>query len=348
MGIRSGAVAVSAAIAFFASVSYAVADGPVGTDPSSNFVVGSLPFACQTDPTGAVCIDAALNDLDQARASLGQPPYALPGNFVSLDPAKQALVLTNLDRILYGLAPVQGLTGALDQDAATGVQGDADPQPSDSDWLAFTSNWAGGYENIVLAYEAWMYDDGPGSGNMDCSASGSSGCWGHRHDILWQFDSGGGALLMGAAAGVDPSGSLGEAMLIEQITPQSNPSYTYTWAQAVADGADGSIASAAGSGQGGSSPAGPGSRGSAGAHTASVSIRIKSVRSRGHRVTFTVLAPRGSSLRCSLTGRTSGGRRVRRAKRCGVRAAFIHLHAGRYWLRVTSRAGSVTRLVTIR
>jgi len=91
---------------------------------------------------------------------------------------------------------------------------------------------------------------------------------------------------MGAASGADPSGSSGYAMLIEQTTPQTNPSYTYTWAEALADGAGG----AAGSGQGGSSQSDSGSQGPGGAHTANATIRIKSVRSGDHRVTFTILA----------------------------------------------------------
>jgi hypothetical protein len=348
MGIRLGAAVLGATIAFFASGSAAIADGPVGTDPGSNFVVGALPSACQTDPTGAACIEAAVSYLDQARASLGQPPYALPGDFVSLSPAQQSFILANLDRTLYGLAPVQGLTAALEQDAAIGVQDDADPQPSSPDWLGFTSNWAGGYDNIVLAYEAWMYDDGPGSGNLDCSSPGSSGCWAHRHDVLWQFDSGGGPLAMGAAAGADSGGNPGYAMLIEQKTPESTPSFVYTWAQAVADGAGGASAQATGSPQGGSpSPASSGSGSPAGAHIANAGIRLERVRSRGHRVSFTILAPRRLLLRCSLSGQASGGGKVRRNKRCGRRAAFMHLPAGRYWLRVTSRVGSVARLVTL-
>ena len=138
-----------------------------------------------------MCIDAAVTYLNAARAHLGQTAYVLPGNFVSLTPAEQALVLTDLDRTRYGLPPVTGLTAALDQDAARGVQGDGDPQASGSSFIASTSNWAGGYQNMPLAYEAWMYDDGPASGNLDCPSAGAPGCWGHRHDVLWGFGGGG-------------------------------------------------------------------------------------------------------------------------------------------------------------
>src|SRR5437763_12018502 len=109
----------------------AAADGPVGADPSSNFAPGPQPLICDTDPRGAVCLAGAIQYLDQARANLGQAPYQLPTNFVSLTPEEQALVLTNLDRILYGLPPMPGLTAALNQDAAGGVRSDNDPQASD-------------------------------------------------------------------------------------------------------------------------------------------------------------------------------------------------------------------------
>lgn len=207
-----------------------------GSDPSANFAVGALPAACSSDPDGAACVDAAVSSLDQARAGLGQPPYALPADFDSLTGAQQAFVLTNLDRALYGLPPVPGLVAGLDQDAALGVQGDADPTPSAPGFAAFTSNWAGGFVNLPFAYEAWMYDDGPGSGNVDCTAADASGCWGHRHDILWEFGAGD-VLGMGAAAGTDAQGAAGYAMLIVDGGSTAAPAYTYTWSQAVADGA---------------------------------------------------------------------------------------------------------------
>ncbi len=103
-----------------------------------------MPRACESDPTGSVCIDAAVNYLDQARANLGQPAYSLPSDFVSLSPTQQVLVLTNLDRILYNLPPISGLTDALDQDAAAGISSDSDPQPSTPDWYGYTSNAAWG------------------------------------------------------------------------------------------------------------------------------------------------------------------------------------------------------------
>jgi hypothetical protein len=344
MGVRAGGIFGAVLMALcgpFATA--ALASGPVGTDPSTNFQIGALPQACQTDPTGVVCIDASVGYLNQARASLGQPPYALPADFASLTPAQQALILTNSDRVLYNLPPITGLTDALDGDAAAGVTSDSDPTPSTSDWYGYTSNAAWGDANMVLAYEGWMYDDGLGSDNVDCTASDTSGCWGHRHDILWQFDAG--ALAMGAAAGTDSSGNRSFTMLLVQGSPSFNPVYTYTWAQALADGAPTSSASSttpapsAGSSRAGDSPAAPVASG------ARVGLRIDRLRVRGHRITITISLPSGAPVRCSLT-RLHG--RLRRARRCGRLVTFAHLPAGRYRLRIGSGAGIVSRRVLVR
>ncbi len=206
-----------------------------GSDPSANFTF-SIPSACWVDGTSVACTNASLALLNAARASLAQPSYELPSGFASLTAAQQGFVLADLDRVLYGLPAVPGITGELSSEAMAGVLADADPEPSGSGASAWTANWAGGYPNILLAYIGWMYDDGPGSANLDCTAAHPSGCWGHRHDILFQFD-GSGALAMGVAAGTDPSGNPGYAMLLTQS--DAAPTYTYTWTQAVAAGADG-------------------------------------------------------------------------------------------------------------
>lgn len=182
-------------------------------------------------------MSAAVRYLDQARARMGQPPYVLPRNFLSLTAPEQAFVLTDLDRILYHLAPVPGLSAALDRAAAAGALAQNDPHPA-SAWTAYTANWAGGFPNIVLAYEGWMFNDGLGSGNLDCTAFNRAGCWGHRHDILWRFGPQG-ALVMGAADHSSSPGRSSFAMLLEQERPGVHPTYTYRWTQALRAGARG-------------------------------------------------------------------------------------------------------------
>lgn len=210
-------------------------DGPAGSDPANQFPLGPMPEACESQPDGAVCQNAAIYYLDQARASLGQPPYALPADFTSLSPIDRDLILTNLDRGLYALPPMPGLTDGLDADAANGVAVDDDPRSSDPDFNYWGSNWDGPVQNIEVAYEAWMFWDGLGH-NLECTPTNMSGCWGHRHNVLWSFG-GTGALAMGAAAGPDASGQQGYTMLLGEGDSSYVPTYTYTWAAAQTDGA---------------------------------------------------------------------------------------------------------------
>lgn len=340
MRVRAGRILIALLIAVCGpATAPALADGPVGADPSSNFPVGSLPAACDTAPTGAVCINASVNYLDQARASLGQPAYTLPADFAALSPEEQALILTNSDRVLYNLPPMAGLTAQLDQDAAATLATDEDPQPSTSQWQGYTSNSSWGDDNMVLAYGGWMYDDGPGSNNVDCTASTPSGCWIHRHDILWEFDPG--PLAMGVASGRDSGGNPSYTMLLMVGNATYSPTYTYTWAQAVADGAGG----ARGGGSGSQGPGGTG--GGARAHGARDEIRIRSVKVRGHRLIVRLTGSSRRRARCVLV--RAGQHHVVRAKRCGRRVSFARVRSGRYRLRVSSRARVLlTRRVRIR
>src|SRR5579864_632548 len=335
MGCRAGRIFTTLLVLLvWPMASIALASDWAGADPSTNFPVGPLPPACDTDPTGAPCIDASVGYLNQARANLGAPPYSLPADFAALSPAEQALVLTNSDRTLYNLPPITGLTSELSQDAAAGAASASDPQPSTSDWYGYTSNAAWGQVNMVLAYEGWMYDDGPGSDNVDCTSSDPSGCWGHRHDILWQF--GPGALAMGAAAGTDSSGDPSYAMLLMQGSPNYNPVYTFTWAPTDASAATAPSAPAASS-----APAAD--PGPAVAGPARATPRIASLRVVGHRVTVRITGF-GGTARCTLA-RVRGG--VHRAKRCGSMVNFRHLRPGTYRLRISSSAGAVTRRVIV-
>ncbi|HEY1522403.1 MAG TPA: hypothetical protein VGF70_05260 [Solirubrobacteraceae bacterium] len=205
-----------------------------GIIPRSNFRV-RVPAACHAHPGSRACIDGLVYWLDRARASLHQGPYRLPSNFASLPPDRQVFILVNLDRIQYGRAPVKGLTKALDRSAHDGVRHDHDPLGVRG-WGG-GANWAGGPVNMVLAYELWMYDDGQGTGNIDCTPANHSGCWGHRRVVLQRLKSPY-PTAMGASAGRDTSGFPSYAILVGVgISRSFHPSFYYTWKQAVADGA---------------------------------------------------------------------------------------------------------------
>jgi hypothetical protein len=343
MGNRAARIIIPLLMAFGGPLAgSALASGWAGSDPTSNYPLGPMPAACQTAPNGPVCIDAAVTYLDQARASLGQPPYSLPSDFASLSPLEQDLILTNEDRILYNLPPMAGLTNALDQDATGGISSDSDPTPSGSEWSGYASNASWGDVNMVAAYEGWMYDDGPGSFNVDCSTSAPSGCWGHRHDILWEF--GPGTLALGAATGTDSSGNPAYTMLLIEGNDSYSPVFNYTWAQAVADGA----------GAGASSPASDTGSSTAGSSTGapapsrvSVKLTVNVLRVRGHRATISVTGPAGRRISCSLR-RIRAHAHSQRTKTSTHTVTFARLAAGRYQLRISSGGLTVTRRVLVK
>ena len=177
-----------------------------------------------------MCERAVVAALDHARHRMGLGAYRLPARFIAMAPARQWLILANLDRIAYSLPTIAGTAAALDAVARQGAAGRVDPNP----WpllsalqgqaeIGYASNWAGGQPNALLAYYFWMYDDGYGSGNIDCPTPTASGCWGHRHDVL-AFPQAA-ALTMGAAA-------LGRAQsyaltIVETSTPVWP--YVYRW-----------------------------------------------------------------------------------------------------------------------
>jgi hypothetical protein len=174
------------------------ASHPGLADPTSNRQLSSATTqACYVAPAGAACLAGAVADLDAARAAEGVGPVSLPGDWSSLTLAQQLLVISNLERVDRGLVPMLGLSARLNGYALQGAEAGEDPPfPNPLGGDAGTANWAGGYPSALEADFSWMYDDGPGSPNIDCHQAGDPGCWGHRDDTLWPFDA---PAVMGAA-----------------------------------------------------------------------------------------------------------------------------------------------------
>lgn len=130
--------------------------------------------------------DFTLSGLNRCRAKEGIGPMVLPSNWSALSAPEQMLVLVDLERVNRGLAPVIGLSPALDQLAADGAQIRNDPAFPSGGFAGGGGIWFGGKSTIAADY-AWMYDDGPRGFdiNADCPAgSSSSDCWLHRDIIL--------------------------------------------------------------------------------------------------------------------------------------------------------------------
>ena len=190
-------------------------------------------------PGSAQCLSSEVAATDNARAREGLAPISLPSNFSSLTPAEQLFVLTDIERVSRGEQPVAGLSSLVSSYAQQGAATNTDPTfnfaaiPS-SDWWG--SNVVSGALNALDANYTWMYDDGYGGYNVDCTSPGASGCWGHRDNVL--TSNYGGTLVMGAGDVAQSTGlqCLSELFVVVQ-NPGDLPPLYYTWAQAVAAGA---------------------------------------------------------------------------------------------------------------
>ncbi len=177
----------------------------------------------------------ALDDRTPRRrqSQQGLPPYELPASFTSLTPDKQLLILTDLDRSAYDITPVYGLNSNLTEAAQTGVREQRDPTTptTGGPWKGYGSDWAS--TAALIGYYLWMYDDGYGSPNGDCTSPSATGCWGHRKVILGEAVNLPTPQLMGAATGTTPRNA-GTALI---ISANNTTTSNYTWTQAQQEGA---------------------------------------------------------------------------------------------------------------
>jgi hypothetical protein len=147
---------------------------------------------------------AGLGTLDALRASEGVVPMTLPTNYNSLSVQEQMFVLTNLERVDRGVAPIPGESSYLDSLAQAGANGAYDPTPP-AYGTQYGSNWASG-NSVTYAFEEWMYQDGYGANNTSCTSPSAPACWGHRTNILQGYST---PVLMGngySGGGTDGGG----------------------------------------------------------------------------------------------------------------------------------------------
>ena len=205
---------------------------PTSTTMAMNVNIPPAPdflTACGSngDNGGPQCVDEVTRAIDNARSALGLAPIELPTNWGALDAPQQLFVATNLERTARGLAPVAGEVPALDAAAASAASAGADPAvPRGFPATGFASNWAGWIGNPLEAMYYWMYDDGLGSPNRDCTQADLGACWGHRQNVL--FSSGCNPCVMGGAWGTTPRGTTSVTELI--VATQVPQGADFTWA----------------------------------------------------------------------------------------------------------------------
>ncbi|MCL2652240.1 MAG: S-layer homology domain-containing protein, partial [Propionibacteriaceae bacterium] len=152
---------------------------PVGSAPTQG--VYPIPPSC-TYPYSDACLTQYINDA--LRIEGYSPTFALPAGYATMSRTDQLIAATNAIRAAYGL-PALSHNASGDASAQTGAVNDADPIATSSmSWHQWGSNWAGGQASVLQAMVDWVYQDGPGGNNGDCTATITSGCYGHRYNIL--------------------------------------------------------------------------------------------------------------------------------------------------------------------
>jgi hypothetical protein len=208
-----------------------LADPPSSITPSQTFEV-----ACHgVEPHGsdAACDKAALADFDKARRAEGMAPMVLPRGFDKLSVPAELMTLVNIERVDRGLIPVVGMASSLDALTQTAANTDQDPAWQMGVFSGYGGSWSGGADSPLVADFTWMYDDGLGGSNLDCMPGDTSGCWGHRHEIIGQpFTA---PMVMGASVAYNTSlGNVnyGTSMAIEMLGGDTTDAVdqTPTWA----------------------------------------------------------------------------------------------------------------------
>jgi hypothetical protein len=227
--LRSVAIGVITAGTMFAAPVAASASPAAGlpthnTAPSRHFV-RACSQVTRAKHSQDRCDKAAVAAFSRVRDREGVGPLVLPTGFDTMSTAEQLLVISNLERVDRGLIAVTARATQLDAVAADGARNNTDPgvpTPFPAGASA-ASLWAGAGSSALLDDFYWMYDDGPGSGNIDCRHAGDAGCWGHRRGILNPFS---GQLYMGAAS--VPSSYFGSSIAEEFVGGGSSESTAYT------------------------------------------------------------------------------------------------------------------------
>ncbi len=161
-----------------------------GILPPSNPTVSVPPQVmpdCSLSPvddTSSGCTDSLLHDINYGRSLEGLGPLVLPGDYASQPVPVQQLIITDEERGDRGLGEFGGLDPLLNAAAQNAAQASTDPAPP-SGYLYYQAGSIFAQDDTPLGADyAWMYDDGYGGTNLDCTTQSDPGCWGHRDNIL--------------------------------------------------------------------------------------------------------------------------------------------------------------------
>lgn len=159
---------------------------PAATSPIDTPPPAAMVDACRPSSTVLSCDQATEAAINAARSMEGLGPLSLPKDYADLSYVAQIVAVTNAERTARGLPALTGPRQAIDLLAQSGAAKGADPSgPVGTTWV---SNMADGIWTPLQADYEWMYNDGPGGSNADCTPTDESGCWAHRDNILSPWD----------------------------------------------------------------------------------------------------------------------------------------------------------------
>ncbi len=221
------AVAVLAASALVLTAAAAPTAGAAGILPPSNPSVSAPPQVmpdCSLSPvddTSAGCIDSVLHNINYGRWLEGLGPMVLPSDYATDSVAMQQLIITDEERGDRGLSEFAGLDPSLNTAAQSGAQSSTDPvPPAGYSYTSAGSIFAQDYTPLGADF-AWMYDDGYGGTNLDCTSPSSSGCWGHRDNVLGNWTTTG--TTIGTQTAMMGDGNTAAGQYAEIFANQANP-----------------------------------------------------------------------------------------------------------------------------
>ncbi|NMP23153.1 hypothetical protein [Sulfobacillus harzensis] len=178
-------VTAGLAVIFPANLALAATSIP---NPTAN-IAPTYYHTCQLrGDQSQACGTAIVAQINSADKQEGAQEITLPPDYYQLMPAEQVFVITNLNRLAFGLPAIPAMNSDANIYAATGALDATDPNVPGSlstgqEVLAWDGNWAEDI-NVLSSDFNWMYNDGRGSFNIDCQTAGALGCWGHRDNIL--------------------------------------------------------------------------------------------------------------------------------------------------------------------
>jgi hypothetical protein len=186
------------------------------------------------DDTTAACINSVLHNINYARQLEGLGPLVLPSDYATDSVPMQQLILADQERGDRGLSQFAGLDSSLNTAALLGAIANADPSPPLG--YQFTTAESVFAQDITPlgADFAWMYNDGWGGTNLDCTSSASSGCWDHRDAVLggWNTSAtttpmmGDGATALGHYTEIFANQDNPADSLVNTLSPSSLPTPT--------------------------------------------------------------------------------------------------------------------------